>query len=61
MNRGDGPDKILDIVADRAPDGFDNIETVMPLAERQAFADGYKKVAGMDMAALNARGPLIAV
>ncbi|MCP9483058.1 flavin-dependent oxidoreductase [Shimia sp. CNT1-13L.2] len=61
MNRGDGPDKILDIVADRAPDGFEDIETVMPLAERQAFADGYKKVAGMDMAALNARGPLIAV
>ena len=60
-NRGDGPDKILDIVAERAPDGFDDIETVMPLDERQAFADGYKKVAGMDMETLNNRAPLIAV
>lgn len=60
-NRGDGPDVILDIVADRAPHGFDDIETVMPLAERQTFADGYKQVAGMDIAALNARPPLITV
>ncbi|SHJ22436.1 2-polyprenyl-6-methoxyphenol hydroxylase [Shimia gijangensis] len=60
-NRGDGPDKILDIVSERAPDGFDDIETVMPLAERQSFADGYKKVAGMDIATLNAREPLIAL
>ena len=53
-NRGDGPDKILDIVEDRAPDGFENIEQVMPTAELQAFADKYKKIAGMDIAALNA-------
>lgn len=59
-NRGDGPDKILDIVAERAPDGFEDIATVMPLAERQAFADGYKKVAGMDIETLNARAALIA-
>ncbi|MFQ6547933.1 flavin-dependent oxidoreductase [Aestuariibius sp. 2305UL40-4] len=60
-NRGDGPDKILDIVEERAPEGFDDIETVMPLAERQAFADGYKKVAGMDIAALNAAPPVLQV
>ncbi|MCH2078614.1 MAG: flavin-dependent oxidoreductase [Rhodobacteraceae bacterium] len=58
-NRGDGPDKILDIVAERAPDGFDDIETVMPLAERQSFADGYKAIAGMDIAALNASPPVL--
>ena len=58
-NRGDGPDRILDLVAERAPDGFEDIEAVMPLAERRAFADGYKRVAGMDKEALNARGSLI--
>jgi 2-polyprenyl-6-methoxyphenol hydroxylase-like FAD-dependent oxidoreductase len=58
-NRGDGPDKVLDIVAERAPGGFDDIEDVIPLSERQSFADGYKQVAGMDIAALNARDPLI--
>ncbi len=58
-NRGDGPDKILDIVDARAPIGFDDIETVMPLAERQGFADTYKKIAGMDVEGLNMRVPII--
>ncbi|NSX54774.1 flavin-dependent oxidoreductase [Parasulfitobacter algicola] len=60
-NRGDGPDKILDIVHARAPNGFTDIDQIMSLSERQAFADGYKAVAGMDIDALNARAPLIAV
>ncbi len=60
-NRGDGPDRILDIVAKRAPEGFESIENVMPEAERLAFASEYKKIAGMDIATLNARAPLIAV
>jgi len=59
-NRGDGPDKILDIVAERAPNGFEDIEAVMPQAERQAFADGYKAVAGMDIATLNASPSIMA-
>lgn len=59
-NRGDGPDKILDIVAERAPSGFDDINEVMPLSERQSFADGYKAIAGMDIAALNASAPILA-
>lgn len=58
-NRGDGPDKILDIVAQRAPAGFDDIEAVMPLQERQSFADGYKVISGMDIAALNASAPIL--
>lgn len=53
-NRGDGPDKILDIVADRAPHGFGRIEDIMSEAELRGFADGYKSVAGFDVAALNA-------
>ena len=31
-NRGDGPDKILDIVDERAPDGFEDIEEVLSRA-----------------------------
>lgn len=57
--RGDGPDKVLDIVADRAPDGFDNINEVIGASELSAMAAGYKSVAGMDIKALNARGPLV--
>ena len=60
-NRSDGPDKVLDIVAERAPGGFDDIETVMPLLERQAFADRYKAVTGMTIDDLNRRPAILAV
>jgi 2-polyprenyl-6-methoxyphenol hydroxylase-like FAD-dependent oxidoreductase len=60
-NRGDGPDKILDIVAERAPEGFENIHDVMCQEELEAAAGAYKKLAGMDIEALNARGPLVPV
>ena len=60
-NRGDGPDRVLDIVAQKAPDGFDDIHTVMSQAELKQLASGYKAIAGMDIAALNARGPLVRV
>lgn len=58
-NRGDGPDKVLDVVAERAPDGFAQVEDVIALSELEALAEGYKRLAGMDREALNARGPLI--
>ncbi len=58
-NRGDGPDAILDRVAERAPEGFARIEDVMGLEERQAMADAYKRIAGMDVATLNARPPIL--
>ncbi len=60
-NRGDGPDKVLDVVAERAPDGFSDISQVMSRAELEAAASRYKAIAGMDIAALNARGPLVPV
>lgn len=58
-NRGDGPDKVLDVVATRAPDGFNDISDIMSRADLEEVASHYKKMAGMDMAALNARAPLI--
>lgn len=58
-NRGDGPDRILDIVAERAPDGFAHINDVMSQAELDAFAKGYKATAGMDIEALNAAPSII--
>ena len=58
-NRGDGPDKVLDIVAARAPDGFERIEDVMSQSEMATLADGYKSVAGFAPKALNARASLL--
>ncbi|MBR0682450.1 flavin-dependent oxidoreductase [Roseomonas eburnea] len=56
--RGDGPDMVLDIAEARAPDGFADIEAVMPLAERAEIAAHYKRLAGFEPAMLNARPSL---
>ncbi|AQZ63891.1 Salicylate hydroxylase [[Actinomadura] parvosata subsp. kistnae] len=54
-NRGDGPEVILRLAHQRAPDGFADIEDVLPLAEREEIALHYKKLAGFEPATLNAR------
>lgn len=52
-NRETGPERVLEIVAERCPDGFDNIEDVIPRDELQAIADSYKKLARFDRASVN--------
>ncbi len=58
-NRGDGPDKVLDLVAERAPDGFDDISQVLDAKELEATAAAYKKLAGMDVEGLNNRPSIL--
>ncbi|MEM8581282.1 MAG: flavin-dependent oxidoreductase [Pseudomonadota bacterium] len=58
-NRGDGPDKILDVVAERAPQGFEHVEEVISRQELVSQAASYKAVAGMDIAKLNARPSIL--
>ncbi len=58
-NRGDGPDKVLDVVAERAPDGFARIEDVLTKEELESTAASYKKTAGMDVDGLNNRPSII--
>jgi len=58
-NRRNGPDHVMQVVEERAPGGFSDIEAVMPLAEREAIAADYKRVAGFDRDTLNARPPII--
>jgi 2-polyprenyl-6-methoxyphenol hydroxylase-like FAD-dependent oxidoreductase len=54
-NRQMGPEKVLRIVAERAPEGFDRIEDAMSAAELEAIARDYKVTAGFDVEALNDR------
>jgi 2-polyprenyl-6-methoxyphenol hydroxylase-like FAD-dependent oxidoreductase len=54
-NRQQGPEVVMRLAHERAPGGFDDIEQVVPLAERTAIADSYKRIAGFDPALLNAR------
>ena len=52
-NRQGGPERIVRICEERAPGGFDDIETVIPKAELQAIFDGYKNVASFDLKTVN--------
>ena len=58
-NRQNGPEKVMQMVQTRAPDGFARIEDVLSAAELEEAAAGYKRIAGFDKDALNARPPLI--
>ena len=45
-NRTGGPEGVIDAVERLAPGGFDDIEAVLPHAERAAIVQGYAKQAG---------------
>lgn len=53
MNRGEGPDIMLQIVEDRAPNGFENVEDVISAEELEAISSRYKKTAGFDLKQVN--------
>lgn len=46
MNRKGGPEGVIDIVEDLAPNGFANIDDVLPYESRRAIVQGYASVAG---------------
>jgi 2-polyprenyl-6-methoxyphenol hydroxylase-like FAD-dependent oxidoreductase len=58
LTRAEGPDAVMQRVEERAPDGFDDLEKVLPLAEREAIAARYKQAAGFDMQTLNTKPSL---
>ena len=57
-NRQQGPEAAMQLVEDRAPDGFARLDDVVTPAELQAIADKYKRLAGFAVNELNARGSL---
>ena len=57
-NRDYGPEIVMQMAEDRAPNGFQNIEDVIPHAELQDIASAFKKAAGFDADTLNARPSL---
>jgi 2-polyprenyl-6-methoxyphenol hydroxylase-like FAD-dependent oxidoreductase len=59
-NRGAGPFGLLNLVDERCGGTFDNIDDVIPPAERTAFMAGYKAAAGFAVEQLNAAPPTIA-
>jgi flavin-dependent dehydrogenase len=47
-NRGMGPERVINIVAERAPDGFERLEDVISQDELLAIAKQYRQVAGFE-------------
>jgi 2-polyprenyl-6-methoxyphenol hydroxylase-like FAD-dependent oxidoreductase len=54
MNRGGGPEGVIDAVEARAPDGFTNIDAVLSYEERKAIVRGYAATAGFAREQVNA-------
>jgi 2-polyprenyl-6-methoxyphenol hydroxylase-like FAD-dependent oxidoreductase len=56
QNRSGGPERVIDVIETRAPQGFERIEDVATHAEREAIVKGYANLAGYDQRQVNVRG-----
>ena len=53
MNRKGGPEGVIDVVEDLAPNGFTNIDDVLSYEERKAIVRGYASTAGYAQSQVN--------
>jgi 2-polyprenyl-6-methoxyphenol hydroxylase-like FAD-dependent oxidoreductase len=54
-NRKGGPERVIDVLEERAPDGFTDVDAVASFAEREAIVRGYAAMAGFAREQVNAR------
>ncbi len=59
LNRGNGPERVMEMVEQRAPNGFNVVTEVLSQQELEEVANNYKKVAGFQVEALNARPSIV--
>jgi 2-polyprenyl-6-methoxyphenol hydroxylase-like FAD-dependent oxidoreductase len=45
-NRRGGPERVIDVLEERAPDGFTDVDAVASYAEREAIVRGYASMSG---------------
>lgn len=53
QNRGGGPERVIDVIEQRAPDGFSSIDDVASQTELEAIVRGYSQLAGFDREQVN--------
>jgi 2-polyprenyl-6-methoxyphenol hydroxylase-like FAD-dependent oxidoreductase len=58
MNREYGPEIVMQMAEDKAPQGFSDINQIIPHSQLEEIALSFKKAAGFDPAELNARPSL---
>jgi 5-methylphenazine-1-carboxylate 1-monooxygenase len=61
LNRRNGPEQVMQLVEERAPDGFGVVTDVLSLQELEDIAANYKRVAGFQVEGLNAKPPIVTV
>jgi 2-polyprenyl-6-methoxyphenol hydroxylase-like FAD-dependent oxidoreductase len=59
LNRRNGPEQVMQLVEERAPDGFNVVTDVLSQQELEDIAANYKRVAGFQVEALNAKPPIV--
>lgn len=59
LNRGNGPEQVMQMVEERAPNGFNVVTEVLSQKELEDIANNYKRVAGFQVEALNAKPPIV--
>lgn len=52
-NRANGPDQVLQLAHERAPNGFDNVYDIIPKDELDSIGSTYKAIAGFEKDAVN--------
>ncbi|MBX3519261.1 MAG: flavin-dependent oxidoreductase [Xanthobacteraceae bacterium] len=59
LNRGNGPEQVMQMVEERAPNGFKVVTDVLTQQELEGIANNYKRVAGFQVEALNAKPAIV--
>ena len=60
LNRRNGPEQVMQMVEERAPDGYKAVTDVLSRQELEDIAANYKRVAGFQVEGLNAKPPIVA-
>jgi 2-polyprenyl-6-methoxyphenol hydroxylase-like FAD-dependent oxidoreductase len=61
LNRRNGPEQVMQIVEERAPDGYAVVTDVLSQQELEDIAANYKRVAGFQVEGLNAKPPIVSL
>ena len=61
LNRHNGPEQVMQMVEERAPNGYEIVTDVLSQQELEDIAANYKRVAGFQVEALNAKPPIVQV
>jgi 2-polyprenyl-6-methoxyphenol hydroxylase-like FAD-dependent oxidoreductase len=59
LNRGNGPERVMQMVEERAPNGFKVVTDVLSKEELEEVANNYKRVAGFQVEGLNAKPSIV--